>query len=831
MLKFLLRALLASVLACAPWAYATGACATAAGATGAGADPARPLTLDDVLRMESFGAASLSPDGRWAVFERRAPYEDLPRYDLGHRSVWAGSRLWIADLNTRAPAAPLLPHGEGTGVILGGWSPSGTQLLVFRLRGRTWEAGVVRLADRSVRWTGLTPDLPLTGAAFAWRDERRLLLTTRPDGGLPWPLAYDGDSQIKTVALWREAEAGRLSKVAFDTQAGVLSGADAPDRRLIELDTLTGAVRPLSQGAVQDFALSPDGAFAAVVTGAAPVPVSPDQVVQMDLARRGRLTLVDLAGGPTIALDAPLDVAPHLLRWSADGARLLIWVRADGEDWRAGGLASVTRDGQVAWRARGALDPLPAGATIDQLRGVAADWLGETPLLYARDGAGDRFDWFALEPGGPRILTAALRRPPGRLSAAPDGQVLLVGDGSVWRVRDGGVAEPVGERGGYVDAGFNDLQKPVRLRSNEAPRRAAAWAEAGGVLTSVEPHGPHAIGPIGEGGRVAAVGDRSALVLTARQGVAALDLLRDGQSRRLAALNTEFASRTLSQPVAVEHRDRLDRPARSWLFVPADRPLDRARGLIVMPYPGALDSGRIQDPFSLVYGARAALLASQGFAVLSPFLPIDTPEGLSIDEIGRGVGLALDAALAAYPALPADRVGLLGHSHGGYLVLGMAARSSRYRAIISWAGMSDLAGEWGEFTPVSRTAPVEFATLRQQSGWVETGQGEIDGPPYRDPDAYVAASPYYEADRIQAPVLLITADRDFVPISQSERIFSAINREGGRARLVTYWGEGHFNWSPANIRDIYREIDSWFDEAFTGSSVATTRAGPRLLEP
>ena len=195
MLKFLLRALLASVLACAPWAYATGAyatgdcatgdCATAAGATGATAEPARPLTLDDVLRMESFGAASLSQDGRWAVFERRTPYEDLPRYDLGHRSVWAGSRLWIADLNAQAPAAPLLPEGEGTGITLGGWSPSGTQLLVFRLRGRTWEAGVVRLADRSVRWTGLTPDLPLTGAAFAWRDERRLLLTTRPDGGLP----------------------------------------------------------------------------------------------------------------------------------------------------------------------------------------------------------------------------------------------------------------------------------------------------------------------------------------------------------------------------------------------------------------------------------------------------------------------------------------------------------------------------------------------------------------------------------------------------------------------------------------------------------------------
>ena len=105
MLKFLLRAFLASGLACAPWAYPIGACAMGASATEARAEPARPLTLDDVLRMESFGAASLSPDGRWAVFERRPAYHSLPRYDLGHRSVWAGSRLWIADLNAQAPVS------------------------------------------------------------------------------------------------------------------------------------------------------------------------------------------------------------------------------------------------------------------------------------------------------------------------------------------------------------------------------------------------------------------------------------------------------------------------------------------------------------------------------------------------------------------------------------------------------------------------------------------------------------------------------------------------------------------------------------------------------
>ena len=50
---------------------------------------------------------------------------------------------------------------------------------------------------------------------------------------------------------------------------------------------------------------------------------------------------------------------------------------------------------------------------------------------------------------------------------------------------------------------------------------------------------------------------------------------------------------------------------------------------------------------------------------------------------------------------------------------------------------------------------------------------------------------------------------DFVPLSQSERIYSALLRSGGRARLVTYWGEHHNLWSPANIEDRFNQILDW----------------------
>ena len=67
------------------------------------------------------------------------------------------------------------------------------------------------------------------------------------------------------------------------------------------------------------------------------------------------------------------------------------------------------------------------------------------------------------------------------------------------------------------------------------------------------------------------------------------------------------------------------------------------------------------------------------------------------------------------------------------------------------------------------------------------------------------------ADRISAPLLLITADRDYVPMANARRMLAAMHRQGKWARLVTYWGETHSNASPANVRDVYREIFDWLD--------------------
>lgn len=795
------------------WAVAVLLCL----ATGAQAQT-RPLSVDDIVSTEAFGRASIAPNDAWAVYEKRGPYDTAPRFDLGPRSQWAITDLWRLDL-TRAGATPerLLP-GEPPGLIRGPWSPSGDRLLVQRLRGDRLEFGVVEVGDRSVTWTGLAPEMPATGAQAEWVSDDRLVLMTRPDGSLPWLLAYYGRSQAEAAAAWgRTAEGRRPARTVVETRAGVSTAETrGAEQALMLIDLASGARRTLTLGRIRDFAVSPDGTRVAVLTADELTAVRPEVIVQMDVPERQRLRILDLEGDGARTPPTVMDIAPHLLRWSPDSEALLVWARRDGQRWDEGGLMRVDRDGGAAEVARGDLAVRPAGADIDNLRGVQADWMGQTPVLYGRPARGDRFDWYALEPGRAATnLTGELAAAPSRLAAVAGNTLHYFADSAFWASDVTGRRRLTPADQPVTEIMIGDIEKPFRLRINDAPRQA--WATALGVDGEVivvngagERRYPGG-GRVSPEGRVLAASGGAALLLDHAQMVETLSVTGADGTRALDQVNTRLADVVLARTEPLDHADAFGRPTRSWLFLPPGLELSAVRGIVVEVYPGSVDTGAWAGPLALTYGLRAAVLAGGGYAVLSPSMPIDREGAASVDFHVRSVDAAVDAALAAHPDLPGDRIAIAGHSYGGTVALAMAGRTARYRSYVAWAGTSGMFSKWGEFTPVTRILPEGGHMMRNQQGWVETGQGGMAGPPWTDTLRYVEHSPYLAADRITAPVLLITADRDFVPMSQSELMYSALYRLGGTARLVTYWGEEHSLWSPANIRDVYGQIFDWLD--------------------
>lgn len=775
----------------------------------------RPLAVDDIVRLESFGRASIAPNGRWAVYEKRGPYDSAPRFDLGPRSQWAIMDLRLVDL-TRPGSPPerLLPQ-EGLGLLRGAWSPSGARLLIYRFGQETLEVGIVTMADRTVRWTGLTPEMPLMGAAFEWMSDDRVALVVRSDSSLPWLLRYYRDGQSRTTEAWRRTADGQQpSRTIVETDAGVAEAeTSSADERLVVLDVNSGSVRSLKRGRVVDFAVSPDGSRIAVTEEAEAVAVRPETINQAEAPTRQRLTLIELKTGQTADVDPRLDVAPHLLRWSPDSSTLLVWGRLGDDPWSDGGLFTVDPRGGLAAVDRHGLEPVAPQAGINILQGVRAEWMGETPVLYARKPGDPRYDWYALAPGrAPVALTQVMSNPPTRVAAVSCDALFVFGDGAYWALDAGGARRLTPTALTIEDIVIGDVEKPFRLRVNDAPRRQwAAGVSPNGDAFVVSPgHRPRRLGPV-EGARearVLAVDTGTALVVERSGLVESLHLRTATGERDIDQVNANLAGVGLPAAITLNHADASGRPVQSWLFLP-EGDLAAVEGVVVQIYPGSVDRGAWSGPMTLTYGVRAQVLAGAGYAVISPFVPAGGPP--SAEGLERSVDAAVDAALETYPALPRDRIAILGHSFGGNAALWIATRSTRYRAYIARAATSDMFGQWGEFTPAARAVPEEGFMFRNQQGWAEVGQAALAGPPWSNVQRYADASPYLAADCITAPVLLIAADKDFVAVSQSERMFSALHRLGRQARLVTYWGEEHMIWSPANIRDLYSEILAWLE--------------------
>jgi len=787
----------------------------------------RPVTIDDVVALETIGTVTIDPGASWLVYERRGAFDAATDYDLGYRSVWTVSALYALDLRHGGAPAPLLANPGPGGLILGPWSPSGARLLVYRLADRKLEAGVVDMAMRTVHWTGLTPDMPVAGAFAVWLDEDRLAMTVRPAASLPWVLRHDGDSQMEVARQWAAMAHGKTpSRTVVDTQGGVATTQNPlADQSVVIFDRTTNSVRPLLHGRVHDVAASPDGRAVAVLLGGAGIAADPSRpLIQSDIAERGDLVLVDTQTGMTTRPVGDLDVAPHLLRWSPDSRSLLIWARAYGASWAAGGLFQVRPDGsRVALRLDG-LDPFPAGSGLDSLRGVRANLNGEQPVLYARLSGGDRSDWWGLSSTQPPVsLTRELAAPPARLAASTGHSLLMFADGGLWETQRGGLKRRSNLDEEVADAGFTDMLAPLRLRINTPPdRNWAVGVLANGAARTVGEGVAVRLSPGAAGGmtRIVAAGPSTIVSLTTDKGEQTLRLADTLGTRTIDHLNAELADRSWPRAQALAHKDRLGRDTQSYLYLPDGVAPRDVKGVIVAVYPGSVDDGAFQDPVTMRVSLSLELIAGAGYAVLSPAVPLDGEGSDTSDGYAQSVDIAVDAMLAAVPELPADRLAILGHSYGGYAALGIATRSHRYRSYVSWAGLSDLVGAWGEFTPISRSRPEEGSTVAYQMGWAEVGQGGTGGPPWAKPGVYLEKSPLFAADRITEPVMLITADRDFVPMSQAERIFSALHRQNRTSRLVTYWGEGHMMWSPANARDLYAQLFAWWDETLRPSGSA-----------
>ena len=257
--------------------------------------------------------------------------------------------------------------------------------------------------------------------------------------------------------------------------------------------------------------------------------------------------------------------------------------------------------------------------------------------------------------------------------------------------------------------------------------------------------------------------------------------------------------------VRIQARDGLALDA--FLTLPQGRKLEEAPRLplILLPHGGP------HSRDSLDFDYWTEFLANRGYAVLQVNFRGSVGRGKDFFLAGlKRWGLEMqddltDAVQWAVAKNIADdkRVCIVGNNYGGYAALmGLVKTPELYRCGISFAGVSDLQDL------------IQFKSY--YVGGREAAERTI-GLWWGDRERLRATSPALQAERIQAPVLLVHGTQDrTVPVDQSESMAKALRKANKPYRFIEQEDGDHDLSQPAHRLEFFRAMEAFLDEHLGG---------------
>nr|MDA3885501.1 prolyl oligopeptidase family serine peptidase [Candidatus Delongbacteria bacterium] len=237
------------------------------------------------------------------------------------------------------------------------------------------------------------------------------------------------------------------------------------------------------------------------------------------------------------------------------------------------------------------------------------------------------------------------------------------------------------------------------------------------------------------------------------------------------------------------------------LYLPNDYDPKKKYPLYINAYPReytdpstASQVSGSENTFTRFWGASIIYLALHGYIVLdNAAMPVigdpETRNDTFIKQIGMNAKAAIDY-LDSRGLIDRERVAVGGHSYGAFMTANLLAYTDYFKAGIAKSGA------------YNRTlTPFGFQSEER--------------PYWQAKEFYQKASPFMNAEKIKTPLLLIHGAEDSnsgtYPL-QSERMFSAVQGNGGTVKLVMLPYEGHgYQARESNLHVLY-EICTWLDK-------------------
>ena len=168
---------------------------------------------------------------------------------------------------------------------------------------------------------------------------------------------------------------------------------------------------------------------------------------------------------------------------------------------------------------------------------------------------------------------------------------------------------------------------------------------------------------------------------------------------------------------------------------------------------------------------------------------------------------AVAAAVASAP-IDVDKIGLIGHSWGGYQTTFFVTQDDLFASAVAGAPLTNLMSMYLSFYWNSGGTDARI---------FEISQGRMQVPWWEDWDSYEANSPIHNIQNMNTPLLMMFGTNDgAVEYNQGVEFYNAARRLGKQMVMLSYDGENHGLAKEPNQRDYQNRIMQWFGHYLKG---------------
>lgn len=708
--------------------------------------------------------------------------------------------LSVVDIATRRATPVALPPGGCADGFL--WTTDGMSF-AFRNTSRDAVELWVGSRDGATHRVGTVRLNPMLGSSHQWlSDHKTLLVKMVPEDIGPAPAAAEG---LEGPRIEESTGGGEFS--TYEARDTLRNQADAAlfeyygTSQLATVDVATGQVTPIgAPGVLTDVDVAPDDQHILVTSIRKPYSYAvtygrfAHDVEVWD--RSGKVTpIAQLPVTDHVPIHG-VATGPRSHEWRPTEPATLVWAEAlDGGDWKANVPA---RDKVMMQAAPFTSAPTEITRTPQRYQGI--EW-SERRGLGLMDEYDDNKHWRRTSlidvdhpETKPRVIwdlsSDESYADPGNpvYHVMPNGQWAMIQKGDTIFLSGQG-ASPAGDRP-FLDSFDLRTGKSQRLfrSAKDAYESFIGFANetTGSFLTWRQT-------PV----------DPPNMMLRARGGA-----IRNASAGEATVASTATAITHIPDPVPAvraikkrlvtyKRKDGLD--LSFTLYTPPDYKEGTRVPAILYAYPqdfaNAKTAGQVsgsEQTFTTLRDYRLLLLS--GYAIIdnAAFPVVGDPQkayDTYIDQLVDDAQAAVDKAVEL-GVVDRDRIGVTGHSHGAMMTANLVAHTDLFRAGVATSGAYN-----------KTLTPFGFQNERR-SVWSAL-------------DTYLKVSPYFYANKMRAPLLIIHGADDANPGTtpiQSEQLYQAIRGNGGVTRLVMLPHEPHWYSSMESNEQLAYEELRWFDK-------------------